>query len=272
MRAILLAAGRGRRLEASGWVQPKCLLPFQDTTILDNMLDALVRYGVTDVTLVVGYMQELIHAAIERRGDVRASWVQNPDFETTNTINSLWRAREFMDEDFLYFNADVLFHPDVVGRLMAGSGTLLAVDHKSCAEEEVKVVQDEQGRIREIGKKLDPARCAGEFIGIARFERALNADFVRSLERHNVELGNVDLFFEAALHDILEAHDVREVDVSDLPAIEIDFPDDLEEARRAVAPRILDQGDAGRAPEGRRRGDATAGGGPVADGEELGST
>ncbi len=262
MHAILLAAGRGRRLEASGWRDPKCLLPFRDTTILDNMLDALVGRGVTDVTLVVGYRQERVREVVEARGDVRPTWVENPDYETTNTINSLWRARASMADDFLYFNADVLFHHEVVGRLLAADGSRLAVDHKSCAEEEVKVVQDASGRVLEIGKKLDPARCAGEFIGIAKFERAMNADFVESLRRHNEELGNVNLFFEAALHDILGAHEIREVDVSDLPAIEIDFPEDLSQAREEIAPRILgedggasgERGAASRAATGDTRG------------------
>ena len=255
MRAILLAAGRGRRLEASGWLEPKCLLPFQDTTILDNMLDALVGHGVTDVTLVVGYMQELVRAAVERRGDVTPRWVENPDYETTNTINSLWRAREDMAGDFLYFNADVLFHHEVVGRLLAADGSSLAVDKKRCAEEEVKVVEDEAGRILEIGKALDPDRCAGEFIGIGRFDAGMNGAFVESLRRHNEELGNLQLFFEAALHDILADHVLMDVDVSDLPAIEIDFPDDLDEARRAVAPRLL-----GGEPEAGGEGGGADGG------------
>lgn len=269
MRAILLAAGRGRRLEASGWLLPKCLLPFRDTTILDNMLDALVSHGVNDVTLVVGYRQELVRAAVEARGDVNATWVENPDYETTNTINSLWRARESMAGDFLYFNADVLFHPEVVGRLLAAKGSRLAVDHKSCAEEEVKVVQDEAGRILEIGKKLDPARCAGEFIGIAKFEAAMNGAFIESLERHNLELGNVNLFFEAAVHDIVGECPLHEVDVSDLPAIEIDFPDDLKQAREEVAPLILGRDDDGTGPKSRARrvaqtgeADQEAGGAP----------
>jgi len=239
MHAILLAAGRGRRLESSGWLEPKCLLPFRDTTILDNMLDALVMHGVTDVTLVVGYRQELIRAAVEARGDVRASWVENLDYETTNTINSLWRARAFMRDAFLYFNADVLFHHEVVGRLLKAPGSRLAVDHKRCAEEEVKIVQNETGRVMEIGKKLDPVRCSGEFIGIAKFEADMNEAFIASLDRHNLELGNVNLFFEAALHDIVGEHSIFEVDVSDLPAIEIDFPDDLKQAREQIAPLIL---------------------------------
>ena len=243
MRAILLAAGRGRRLEASGWTQPKCLLPFGDTTILGNMLDALEQNGVRDVTLVVGYQQELVRAAVAPR-DLRTTWVENPDYGSTNTINSLWRARESMADDFLYFNADVLFDARVVTRLLEASGSRLAVDHKSCAEEEVKVVLDDAGRVLRIGKKLDPADCAGEFIGIGKFERAMNGDFVEALRRHNEELGNTNLFFEAAVDDLLADHALLEVDTSDLPAIEIDFPEDLEAARADVAPKLQGESEA----------------------------
>lgn len=236
MRAILLAAGRGRRLEASGWTQPKCLLPFGDTTILDNMLAALTSHGVRDVTMVVGYMQDLVRARVAAH-DLRVDWVENPDYATTNTINSLWRARESMAGDFLYFNADVLFDGRVVERLLAASGSRVAVDKKRCAEEEVKVVLDGTGRVTRIGKALDPSTCAGEFIGIGKFLAAMNGDFVEALRARNAR-GETNMFFEAALDDVLGAHVVREVDVSDLASIEIDFPEDLAAARAEVAPRL----------------------------------
>jgi choline kinase len=244
MRAILLAAGRGRRLEASGWTRPKCLLPVGGTTILDNMLDALAAHGVQDLVLVVGYRQEEIRSHMAARG-LDPAYVQNPDFAETNTINSLWRAREFMDADFLYFNADVLFHRDILGRLLAASGSRLAVDSKKCGDEEVKVVLDGAGRVKRIGKALDPALCAGEFIGIAQFARRDNAAFVEALRRRNVERGEVKLFFEAAVDDLLDAHPMTAVDVSDLASIEIDFPEDWKAAERLAARATGRSGEAG---------------------------
>jgi len=234
MRAIVLAAGRGRRLEASGWTAPKCLLPVGGTTILDNMLDALAAHGVRELVLVVGYRQDDIKRHMTARG-LDPAYVQNPDFAETNTINSLWRAREFMDADFLYFNADVLFHADVLGRLLAAPGSRLAVDRKTCGDEEVKVVLDAQGRVRRIGKALDPGLCAGEFIGIARFAAGDNPAFVEALRRRNVERGEVKLFFEAAVDDLLDSHPMTAVDVSDLASIEVDFPEDWKAAQALAA-------------------------------------
>lgn len=240
MKAVILAAGRGVRLELSGWSDPKCLLPVRGTTVLDNMLDALETHGVSDIVVVVGYRQELVRAHFAGRG-IEATWIENPDFASTNTINSLWRCAELLDDDFLYFNADVLFHPDIVGRLLAGTGNRLAIDGKSCGDEEVKVVVNEAGRITRIGKALDPANCRGEFIGIGRFDRSTNGAFVESLRKHNEELGNVNLFFEAAIDDILDEVEMVEVDVSDLPCIEIDFLEDYVEAKRDVSRFLVDE-------------------------------
>jgi len=253
MRAILLAAGRGRRLEASGWTAPKCLLPVGGTTILDNMLDALAAHGVHDLVMVVGYKQDEIRRHVAARG-LSPAYVENPEFGDSNTINSLWRARAHMDADFLYFNADVLFHRDVLARLLAAPGSRLAVDRKKCGDEEVKVVLGPDGRVQRIGKALDPALCAGEFIGIAQFARGDNAAFVEALRRRNVERGEVKLFFEAAVDDLLDRHVMTAVDVSDLASIEIDFPEDWA-AAKVLAARV--PGAAKAPPAARAQGDGS---------------
>lgn len=233
MRAVILAAGRGQRLKASGWEDPKCLLPVGGTTLLDNMLDTLARHGVRHVVLAVGYRQERLRRHLERRdGDFGFTFVENPDYATTSTIHSLWLCRELLDEDVLYMNGDVYFHPEVVTRLLARGGNRLAVDGKRCADEEVKVVLDGSARIERIGKTLDPSECDGEFLGVARFAAAGRAPFLEALERHNEDLGNRNLIFEVALDEVLDAVPSYAVDVSDLPAVEIDFPEDWEEAKR----------------------------------------
>ena len=231
MRAIILAAGRGRRLEPMGWTKPKCLLEIGGKTLLNRTLSALTDNGVTDVTFVVGFQRELIEAAA-RAHPVTPRFVINENYETTNTVNSLWRARESMDDDFLYFNADVLFAPEILTRLIETEGSVLAIDEKRCGAEEVKVVVDAQGRIQRIGKGLDPADCRGEFIGIAKFARSICADFVEKLREFN-EIRNLsNHFFEVALNELLDSHAVTSMSIGHLPAIEIDTPEDFRGAEK----------------------------------------
>jgi len=239
MRAIILAAGRGRRLEPMGWTKPKCLLEVGGITLLDRTLSTLVANGVTDVTLVVGYQRSLIEEAA-RKHPITPRFIVNEHYETTNTVCSLWLAREAIVDDFLYFNADVLFFPEIVSRLLTHDRSALAVDEKQCGAEEVKVVVDADRRIHRIGKTLDPDVCAGEFIGVARFGASICADFVARLGDFNERSGLSDVFFEAALDELLDEHPVYAMPIADLPAIEIDTPEDYERAEALCRRRPLD--------------------------------
>src|SRR5688572_2121825 len=94
MKAIILAAGVGRRLGDSVAEHPKCLLELRGRTLLDRMLDALSEAGVGDVTVVVGHLGEQIQTAVAGRRGVRT--VFNPEFRK-GAILSLWTAREELD-------------------------------------------------------------------------------------------------------------------------------------------------------------------------------
>jgi choline kinase len=238
MKAVILAAGRGKRLAESGWDQPKCLLPFGDRTLLGHMLAAIVDCGIRDVVVVVGYRQEMVRQAVAAAG-VEATFIVNDEFATTNTINSLYLARDLLDDDFVYFNADILFDGQILPMLLDGPDGRLAVDVKHCGAEEVKVVVGPSGRIERIGKQLPLEACRGEFIGIGKFARTAAADFVAALIRHNEQLDHRNLFFESAVDDILASHAHWAVDIGDLLAIEIDSPEDLDEARDLWARRVI---------------------------------
>jgi len=230
MKAVILAAGMGKRLADAGWRQPKCLLPFGDRTLLDHMLRSVSACGIGRAVVVVGYEQEAVRQAVAAHG-LDVTFVVNDDFARTNTVNSLYLARQYLTEDFVYFNADVLFDCRILPMLLSGPDGRLAVDVKHCGAEEVKVVVDSQGRITEIGKELPIGRCLGEFIGIGKFAREACEDFISVLVRYNEQEGRRDLFFESAVNDILGSQAHWAVDIGDLKAVEIDSPEDLTSAQ-----------------------------------------
>jgi len=225
MKAVILAAGQGRRLAPMGWDKPKCLLPCRDGTLLDNTLQSIFQHGIRDVSIVVGYRRDLIVEAVQRH-TMNCAFFINEDYATTNTIHSLWLAREFLDEEILYLNGDVWFEPSVLSLLLNHAESALAVDVKQCGEEEVKVKIDQSGRITRIGKTLPPNEALGEFIGVAKFERSACAPLVKSLRRHNEELDRKDCYFEAALNDILDQQSFLAAPLGAQRAVEIDTPED----------------------------------------------
>lgn len=230
MKAVILAAGEGWRLIPMGWDKPKCLLPCRDGTLLDNTLQSILEHGIRDVIIVVGYRRELVEEAA-RRHTVYCDFIVNQNYATTNTIHSLWLAREYLDEGILYFNGDVWFEPPVLSLLLQQSGSALAVDVKQCGAEEVKVTVDPSGRITRIGKSLPPDEALGEFIGVAKFEHSACASLVQSLRRYNEELGRKDSFFETALDDILDRQAFMAAPLGALKAVEIDTPEDYARAK-----------------------------------------
>ncbi|HCK98709.1 MAG TPA: hypothetical protein DHW42_01195, partial [Candidatus Marinimicrobia bacterium] len=77
----------------------------------------------------------------------------------------------------------------------------------------------------------------GEFVGVAKFAGEITADFIDGL-KSVIDSGEKTAFFEKGIDKILDMHDIYYEDISDIPVIEIDFPEDLEKARKKIYPRI----------------------------------
>ncbi|MDD5306834.1 MAG: phosphocholine cytidylyltransferase family protein [Deltaproteobacteria bacterium] len=240
LRAVVLVAGVARRLYPLTESTPKCLFDVGGKAIFDFQMEALAANGVRDVVLVVGYRREQIleHAA-HRHPGMRFTPVVNHRFFETNTSYSLWLAgEEFEGRDFVYLNGDVLFEPRLLERVVKGPAPAsLAVEKKPCGDEEVKVITDGGDRIVRIGKDLPHKESLGEFVGVARFDAPITGAFRKALGEL-VAGGRQNDYFEAALARMAPTETLRFVDVSDLPVIEIDFPSDLDNARKKVLARF----------------------------------
>lgn len=233
--AVILAAGQSVRLRPLTDDKPKCLLPMGPKTILDWQLDALQSVAVEEVYIVVGYKKEMIQAHVEEtHPNMRVIYVENPNFTTTNTLFSLEIAlRTYKGNDFYYLNADVVFDERILEQLapLQNAG-YLAIDRKQCRDEEVKVIVD-GSRILEIGKHLNPDICYGEFIGVAKFAGAFAQRFRATVNAQAIAENQMK-FFEHALDVMADKHDMVAVDITGLPCVEVDFPEDYDYAVNEV--------------------------------------
>ncbi|WP_067621719.1 phosphocholine cytidylyltransferase family protein [Alicyclobacillus acidiphilus] len=236
--AVILAAGMSSRLRPLCDDRPKCLLPLGDRTILDWQVQALQAIGVRDIVMVVGYLKDLIQKHIaDHYPALSVQFVENPLYQSTNTLFSLRQALEIATGDFYYLNADVVFDREILVRLASEvDGGYLAVDRKQCRDEEVKVIV-EAGQVTQIGKHLNSALCFGEFIGVGKFSGEF-ADRFRSNVHAEARPGNEMAFFEHALDTLSDKDGLRAVDVTGLPCVEIDFPEDYTYAVTEVLSRL----------------------------------
>lgn len=109
MKAVILAGGKGTRLAPYTTILPKPLVPVGDYPILEIIIRQLIHYGFTEVTLMVGYLSELIKAYFIQRPTItsRIKIYYIDEEAPTGTAGSLGFLTG-MDETFLVMNGDVL--------------------------------------------------------------------------------------------------------------------------------------------------------------------
>lgn len=233
MKAIILAAGRGSRLHNGTDAPPKCMISIGKKTIIQYQIEQCLKQNIENFVIVVGYRkEELIEHVLCFINADQVEFIENPIYATTNTLYSLWLAREHFTEDFVYFNADVVFQDTLLAKITGASeSSLLLVEEKLCGEEEVKVIVDRENRILTIGKLIDINKAKGEFIGVGRFSFQVLKEFAEILTIA-VNEGKGNQYFEYAVDLLAKNNLLIAVSTEGIPCIEIDFPNDLEKAKR----------------------------------------
>jgi choline kinase len=241
MKAVILAAGRGTRIESVTRGLPKCLLRFGRRTILDYQIEGLWYAGIDKIGIVIGYNGSRIVEHIGRRYGRRLDsfdLIQNPEFASTNNIYSLWVAREWIGgDDFLCLNADVLCHRDILAPAVAASSAVSMILDPEWRDETMKVVIRD-GSIVRMSKAITRAEYDATYIGITAFSRQISGALFGEIGTMIAE-GRVNQFFNAAVQRLADRGlRVGFTLTGGLPWAEIDDPADLRFARSCVYPHL----------------------------------
>ncbi len=235
MKAFILAAGRGKRLESVSNGLPKCMIKIGEKTILERQIESCRLQNITKFVFVLGYKEEYLKNFILSilKPTETAVFFKNEIYAKTNTLYSLSLTTSEFNDDFIYFNADVVFEPEILSLISKPSKySQLLLETKKCGEEEVKMIIDDDYRILEIGKKLPLEKCNGEFIGVGKFNKDILDVFKRHLEDAIKKEVGYTTFFEYAVNTMAKEVILKAVPTNDIPCIEIDFPEDLEMAKK----------------------------------------
>lgn len=240
MKAIILAAGVGKRFKEVTDQRPKCLIEIQGTPLLERTLRALGAAGVREAVVVIGYRGNMIRQAIGAHcGGVSVRYVVNDQYEK-GAILSLLSAHEEFDNDILIMDADVLFPVKMIERLVHST-------HANCFLLDGSAVNtgEEQMLLTRGGRVLDIVRggsgdfdLVGESVGFLKVARD-DAPLLRTILTDLVAQGRDMIEHEEAFPIFLAQRVVGFERVDDLPWTEIDFPEDLERAEREVLSRIV---------------------------------
>ena len=183
MKALIVAAGKGERINTSGEVKPKPLYFCGGQYLIGHVITRLRSAGITEIVIVVGFMGDLIQRALGdgSQFDVKIEYVNNSEFDKANGW-SVFQARHLLSEPFILSMSDHVFEPAIVQQFVnfmsRNKGNYLCTDRKlnliSDMDDATKV-REENGKIIRIHKKLEQFNTVdcGMFFLTPDFFRAL---------------------------------------------------------------------------------------------------
>ena len=229
MKAIILAAGMGKRLLPLTKKKHKSLLILRNKPIIREQVDELKKCGVSNIAVVVGYKKEQI--VNELKDSVK--YYYNPDYKNTNSVVSLWLARDFMEgDDILVLNGDLLVDPSILEEIIGKKSEfciVLDIGKWNSDGYKVKVVEDQ---VVDMGMDLKKEDVAGEYAGITKISKSKLPDVIETLDVYIAERKMNDWYEAALVSMIKQGHEMDFVNAGGRWWIEIDFERDLEKARR----------------------------------------
>jgi len=253
VRAVILAAGEGRRLRPHTARRPKCLVELGGRTLLAHQLAALESVGLRDVHIVTGYCAEQIET-------LGRPTFHNPDFATTNMVTSLMCAAPLFDgrDDLVIAYGDIVYEPRVLDALCRIAAPLATtVDERwlrlwslrsedPIADAETLRI-DASGNIVELGKRpasLDEIEA--QYMGLIKVGADFGPELVRAyraLDRTALYDGRhlANMHMTSFLQHLVDrGHPLRAVPVRG-GWLEVDTVADLELYLRLLAEGRLEQ-------------------------------
>ena len=258
MRAIILAAGYGRRMQPLTDHVHKALLPVGNTTILSRIVEGLSSIGVTEQVVVTGYRAEDVRAyCLEKHPGVRFKFVHNERFDSTNNIVSLSLALQAMrlDQDVILIESDLLFDRSVLEALKTDEqenialvdrwrpgmdGTVVAVENGLVAQVIPPHLQGDQFRFDDKYKTLN----------IYRFDNKFCREIFQPLLSCYADIQD-NCYYELVLGMLvnMQRQRIKAAIVEGTKWAEVDDPNDLASARFTFEPeqrkKLLDRGAGG---------------------------
>jgi phosphoenolpyruvate phosphomutase len=246
MRIIVIGAGRGSRLMPTTADAPKCFAEVSGKSLLDWGLDAFRANGFERIAFIGGYQIDKVRAR-----HPQFEFRHNDNWPNNNILASLFYAEDLMTEPFICCYSDILFTPDIVGRLAASPADIaLGVDtdwlaryeHRSQhPSDDAEKATASHGRVTRVHREIAEGDAHGEFIGVAKFSARGAAQLREHYHERRKQFAGqpwreAKLFEKAYFIHLLQ--DMLESGVAmahvDTPGgyIEVDTQEDFDYARR----------------------------------------
>lgn len=245
MQSIILAAGMGKRLKKYTKDGTKCMVPVNGKPIIDYTLEALNSAGISKITIVIGYKGDKLKKYIqEKHPELNINYVENPVYDKTNNIYSLYLAKEVLaEDDTILLESDLIFKPEIISDLVNSQDENLAVlsPFESWMDGTVALIDGENNISGLIGKENFNWENKGEYyktVNIYKFSREFSKKYYIPFLQAYIESYGKNEYYEQVLKVIafLDSTNLKAHIVDGKNWYEIDDGADLSIAESRFAP------------------------------------
>lgn len=233
MRALILNSGMGSRMGAITNEHPKCMTVISEgETILSRQLKLLSKCGIKELIMTTGpFDKVLIDYCNSLNLSLNYTFINNPVYDKSNYIYSIYLARDYLDDDILMMHGDLVFEYKVLQDVLNSINSCMTVSSTlSLPPKDFKAVME-----KESIKK----------IGVEFFENALAAQPLYKINRADWDVwlkkiieycndGQVSCYAENAFNEVSDRCHIYPIDYTDSLCAEIDTPEDLNNIKQRL--------------------------------------
>ncbi|MFP4051681.1 MAG: sugar phosphate nucleotidyltransferase [Thermoplasmata archaeon] len=239
MRAVILGAGMGTRLRPMTKDLPKAFIPIDDEPIIYRSLRNLKSAGISDVVIVVGFMESYFkkNLGYDYNG-INIKYVSNEEYETTGSMYSLSQTENIMDEDILLLESDLLYEKRALTDLIdyPYPNVILTSSIRGSGDE-VFIHTDDEGHLTNLGKDIDKQDACCELVGISKLSLSFLEELYKKAKK-DYHKGERNYHYEEVIYKLSKDRPVKCFFMKNLIWTEIDTYEDLETAREDIYPKI----------------------------------
>jgi choline kinase/predicted kinase len=235
MQGLILAAGYGKRLLPFTKDIPKTLLKIGDRTIIERLLDNFLYAGIMDVVIVVGYEKEKVISKIgyNYKG-IKITYCFNEKYLVTNTMRSIWEARNAIKGAFIQCHGDLIFNPGLIKRVVSSpilDGIVINSDKSFYDSNRNRVKINALGEVIEINKDIPQEDAYGSSFGVYKFSEESAKLYYKIISELDLDSNEA---FETPLRELINKIPFKPIDLKGFSLLQLDYPDDIMKAQTEI--------------------------------------
>lgn len=226
MKALILNSGLGSRMGVLTSEHPKCMTEISSReTILSRQLKLIADAGIEDVVMTTGYYDGVLVKYCQSLDlPIHFTFVNNPIYDQTNYIYSIYCAKDYLDDDIILMHGDLVFEDVVFDKVLASPASCMTVSSTLPLPEKDFKAQVVNGMVMKVGVDI-----FNEAMEAQALYKLLKDDWKVWLSKI-VEFCETDrrkVYAENALNELNGAANIAALDVQNMLCAEIDNPEDL---------------------------------------------